>query len=155
MLRPDAADVLQLLLHVPDAPGNLPAVGFKLRFTGTAGANAAAELRHLHAAPGQPRQQILQLRQLHLQLAFSRARVPRKNVENQLRAVDHPPVNYFFNIALLRSAEIVIEKKKVGIHGRGRARNFFELAGADQRGRIGTVAPLQNLADNFGARAAR
>ena len=140
---------------MPDAPGDFPPVGFKLRFAGTARADAAAELRHLHAAPGQPRQHVLQLRQLDLQLAFARARVPRKNVEDQLRAVDHPPLHNLFDIALLRSAEIVIEKKQVGIHRRGRARNFLELARADQSCGIGPVAPLQNFADNLRARAPR
>ncbi len=99
--------------------------------------------------PSQPRQHVLQLRQFHLQLAFPGARVPRKNVENELGAVDHPPLDDFFNIALLRGAEIVIEKKNVGIGRSGRARDFFELARADQGCRIGPVAPLQNLADYF------
>jgi hypothetical protein len=134
---------------------NFPPIGFKLGFAGTARADAAAELRHLHAAPGQPRQHVLQLRQFHLQLAFPRARVPRKNVEDQLGAVDHPPLDDFFDIALLRGGEIVIEEKQVGIHRRSRARNFFQLARADQSCGIGPVAPLQNFADNFRARAAR
>ena len=134
---------------------DFPPIGFKLGFTGTARADAAAELRHLHAAPGQTRQHVLQLRQFHLQLAFPRARVPRKNVEDQLRAVDHPPLDDFFDIALLRSSQIVIEEKQVGIHGRGRARNFLQLACADQSRGIGPVATLQNFTDNFRARASR
>jgi hypothetical protein len=81
--------------------------------------------------------------------------VPRKNVENQLGAIDHPSMNQVFNVALLRSGEIVIEQKKVGIHRRGSARNFLELARADQSGGIGPLAPLQNFADNFRARALR
>ena len=65
--------------YVPDAPRYLSPVGFELGFTGTAGANAAAQLRHLNAVSGQARHHVLQLRQLHLQLAFPRARMPRKN----------------------------------------------------------------------------
>jgi hypothetical protein len=111
VLRANAPHVLQLLLHVPDAPGNLPPVGFELSFARAAGADAAAQLRHFHAAPGQPRQHVLQLCQLHLQLAFARARVAGKNVEDELGSVDHPKLDDFFNIALLRGTEVVIEKK--------------------------------------------
>jgi hypothetical protein len=66
LLRPDAAHVFQLLLHMADAPVNLSPIGFQLGFTGAAGADAATELRHFHAASRQPRQHVLQLRQLHL-----------------------------------------------------------------------------------------
>ena len=45
--------------------------------------------------PRQPRQHVLQLRQFHLQLTFAGPRMPRKNVEDQLRAVNHPRVDSF------------------------------------------------------------
>ncbi len=89
--------------HVADAPRNLPAVGFQLSFTRAAGADAAAELRHLDATPGQARQHVFQLRQLDLQLAFAGAGVPGKNIEDELRAVDHAALDDLFNVALLRS----------------------------------------------------
>ena len=77
---------------MPDAAVNLPAVGFQLGFAGTSGADAAAQLRHLHASSGQSRQHVFELRQFHLQLAFARSRVAGKDVEDQLRAVHHPLV---------------------------------------------------------------
>ena len=108
-MRPNAPHVLNLLLHVADAPRNFSPVGFQLGFTRTARSDSASELRHLNAVPGQPRQHVLQLREFDLQLAFPRTRVPRKNVEDELRTVNHPPLDDLFNIALLRRAEIVIE----------------------------------------------
>jgi len=54
----------------------------------------------------------------------------------------------FFNIALLRSGEIVVEEKKIGVHRRGRSCNFLQLARADQSGGVGPVAALQDFADN-------
>ena len=59
----------------------------------------------------------------------------------------------FLDIALLRRTEIVIEQKNVSVRRGCGARNFFELARANQRRRIGPVAPLQDLADHFCARA--
>jgi hypothetical protein len=71
----------------------------------------------------------VQLRQFDLQLAFAGSRVTRKDVENELRAVDHPPLNDLFDVALLRWTEIVIEQQHIGIDGSGCARNFLKLAG--------------------------
>ena len=121
LLRADAAHVFDLLFDVADAAVDFAAVGFKLGFAGSAGADAAAKLRHLNAAPGKARQHVMQLRELHLQLAFTGARVARKNIENELSAVDHAALHDSFDIALLRGGEIVIEEKKIGVHRCGRA----------------------------------
>ena len=75
--------------YFADAVADAPAVGFQFLFARSARADAAAQPRKFFAAPGKPRQQIIQLRQLHLQLAFARARVHGENIQNQLRAVNH------------------------------------------------------------------
>ena len=97
-----------------DAPVNFSAIGFELRFAWAAGADAAAQLRHLNSASAQARQHVFQLRQLHLQLAFPGLRVFRENVEDELGAVNHPGVDQLFDVALLRGGEVVIEQQKVG-----------------------------------------
>jgi hypothetical protein len=122
---------------VPDAAVNLSPVGLELSFARSASADAAAELRHFHAAPRQPRKHVFELRQFHLQLTFTSAGVARKNIENQLRAIDDARVDHAFNVALLRRREIVIEQNHIRGNRGCRARNFFQLALADQRGRIG------------------
>ena len=138
-----------------DAPVNFAAVGFELRFARAPGADAAAQLRHLDSASAQPRQHVLQLRQFHLQLAFTGARVFGKDIEDELRAVDHPGVDQFLDIALLRSSEVVIEKQQIGRDRSDGAGNFLQLSASDQRGRIRTIAVLQEFAGNFRARADR
>ena len=80
----------------------LPPIGFELGFARSAGADAAAELRHGLAPPGQPRQHVLKLRQLHLQLALPCPCVARKDVEDQLCAVQHAARQSRFKIAQLR-----------------------------------------------------
>jgi len=123
-----------------DATINLSAIGFELRFTGTAGANAAAKLRHLDTAPGKSRQQIFKLRQFDLQLAFPGAGVLGKDIEDELGAVNHAGVEDTLDVALLRSGQIVIEENQVG-GNRGRcSRNLFQLSFADQSCGIGPVA---------------
>jgi hypothetical protein len=54
----------------------------QLRLARPARADAAAQLRHCLAAAGKPRQLVLQLRQLNLQLALAGARVAGKDVQD-------------------------------------------------------------------------
>ena len=98
---------------MPDATVDLAAIGFQLGFTGAAGPDAAAELRHLHAASRQARQQVLQLRQLHLQLSFTGAGVAGEDVEDKLRAIDHPDLELALQVALLRWRQLVVEDDEV------------------------------------------
>ena len=61
---------------------------------------------------GQPRQPVLQLRQLDLQLPFARPRAPREDVENQLGAIDDAPAEDLFEVARLRRRELVVERSR-------------------------------------------
>ena len=85
-----------------------------LRFTWAAGANAAAELRHALALAGQPRQLVLELRQLHLQHALAGAGVAREDVEDELGAVDHRARQPRLNVARLRRRQVVVEQHQAG-----------------------------------------
>ena len=83
-----AANCFDGLLDFADAVADAAAVGFEFLFARAAGADAAAEARKLFAASGEPRQQVIQLREFDLQLAFAGARVAGKNIEDELRAVN-------------------------------------------------------------------
>ena len=65
------------------------AVGFELRFAGTAQADTALLPLEVGPAAHQSRRQVLQLRELDLQLAFEAARALREDVENQSGAIEH------------------------------------------------------------------
>ena len=87
-LRTPLPHLIDLPLNGLDAHADTAAIGFELRFAGAARADAAAETRQRGAGSGEPRQQVVELRQLDLPLAFARARAARKDVEDQLRAID-------------------------------------------------------------------
>jgi hypothetical protein len=142
LLLAHPAHRLQIELQLVDAPLNLPPVGFQLGFAGSAGADAAAQLRHGFALAGQPRQHVLKLRQLHLQLALAGPCVAGKNIQDQLRAVQHAAGQRRLKIAQLRGRKVVVEEHQIGFGGSGYAGNLLHLAGADQRSRIGPGAPL-------------
>ena len=90
---------------MPDAP----AVGLELRFAGPERADAAALPRQRVARSDQPRHQVLELRELDLQLAFARARAAREDVENELRAIDDLAIERPFEVAQLRGRQLVVE----------------------------------------------
>ena len=65
--------------------------------------------------PGEPRQQVVELRQLHLQPALPRARAPREDVEDELRAVERLAADRLLDVALLRRRQLVVEDDHVGL----------------------------------------
>ena len=116
---------------------DLAAVGLQLRFARAARSNAAAQLRHRLALARQPRQLVLQLRQLHLQHALARPRMARKNVQDQLRPVDHRARQPRFHVARLRRRQVVVEQHQARAGRSHRRHNLIQLAAAHQRRRIG------------------
>src|SRR5271166_4298823 len=116
---------------MPDAPENLAAIGLQLRLARATGPDAAAELGHLDAATCEPGQQVLQLRQLDLELTFAGAGVARKNVEDELRAVDNPYVEVALQVTLLRGRELVVEDDHIGRTRRHRAFQLLQLSASN------------------------
>ena len=81
-----APDHVQVARNAGDAVLHPAAVGFQLRFAfAAAHADAALLPRQVAPEPRQPRQQMLQLRQFDLQLAFARAGALREDVQDQRR----------------------------------------------------------------------
>ncbi len=60
-----------------------------------------SEARHRSAFAGQPGKHVVELREFDLQLSFAAARMTRKNIQDQLRAVDHAALCGLFDVALL------------------------------------------------------
>ena len=63
----------------------------------------------------QSREQILQLRELHLPLALARPRAAGKDVENELRAIDDLPFELRFELTKLRGRQLVVEDHDVHV----------------------------------------
>ena len=81
-------ELLQLAFEPGQAIPGTPAVDLELRLAGSPSADAAGESRQRNlGALREPRQQVLELRQLHLELAVARGRMLREDVEDELRAV--------------------------------------------------------------------
>ena len=103
------------------------------------------------ARPDQPRQQVLQLRELDLQLAFARPRAPREDVEDQLRAVDDLAADLLFDLPQLRRRQLVVEDDDVDVGLGARRGERLDLAGAEEGRRIGLRPLLQHAQHDLGA----
>jgi hypothetical protein len=134
---------------------NAAAVGFELLLAGTSGTDAAAQTRKLRTRPRQSRQQVIQLRQFHLQLALAAARMARKNVQDELGAIDHPPVHTALQIALLHGSELTVENNQRRLTRFGLGSNLVQFAVAHDARRIDGLAHLQYAAGHNCAGAAR
>ena len=147
------AYALQIALQFGDADTDAAAVGFELGFTGSAGADAAAQAGQRGTLAGQPGQQILELRQFHLEAPFSGARPAGEDVEDELGAIDDPCGSATgrdsgLDIALLGGSEVVIDDDDIGFEGFGKLADFFDFAFAEKRGGIGMGADLKGFTDD-------
>src|SRR5205823_6923929 len=91
-----------------------PPVALELRLARAARADAAAEpLEVLPQAP-HPRQVVLELRELDLELALGAHGVLGEDVEDQLRSVDHARLERILERTLLHRAELVVDEQHLG-----------------------------------------
>ncbi len=103
--------------------------------------------------PGKPWQQIIQLRQLHLQMAFPCMRPQREDIQDQLRAVNHAAFRGLFHVSQLHRRQIAIHDNQRNIaHLRFRF-HFLQFSAPHQSGGIKRIAHLQDCASHFRARA--
>ena len=98
----------------------------------------------------QPRQQILILRQLDLELALARAGALGKDVEDQSRAVEHLDAELLAQNAHLRGAQLVVEHREIAVVCLDQLFHFAHLAVADKAAGVGRGA----LLDQHGGRLA-
>jgi hypothetical protein len=150
-LRPALTDVFNLFRNRVDALSDAAPIRFQFRFAGTSRPNSAAQPRQGGTHPHQARQEVLQLGELDLQLAFLCARPPGKNVENQLRPVDHFPVNRILDLSQLRGCQLIVEYDHVDVHLGARRSQRHNLSGTQKGRRIGLGSLLQNAEDDNSA----
>ena len=145
MQRAAGPHSLQRVGNFLDAAGDAAAVGFELGFAGPARPDAAAQTGHLHAVAGEARQQVIQLRQLHLEAAFARPRARCENVQDELGAVDDFGVDGLFEVALLGGREVVVEDHHIGAAGCDGGRDLIHFAMADEGGGVRSRARLKHF----------
>jgi hypothetical protein len=102
-----------------------------------------------------PRQVVLELGKLDLELPLGRDRVLGEDVEDELRPVDHPRVERVFEVALLYGIELVVDEEALGARLGVERFDLLELSLADV-GALRRAGPaLHHTAHWHHARGAR
>ena len=99
----------------------------------------------------QARQQVLVLRQLHLQLALARLGALGKDVEDQARAVEHAHAEFFLQHAHLRRGQFVVKYREVAVVGEDELAQFRHLALAEEGAWVGCGLVLQQRRNGLAA----
>ena len=131
------ADPFQAPLDDPDALRHETPVGLQLFLAGPAQADTTLLPLEMRPAPDQPRRQMLELRELHLQLAFESAGPLGEDVQNERDAIEHAAFELGLQVALLGRRERVIEDHDFGVVVDDPLANFVQLAAADEEASIG------------------
>ena len=134
-----------------DAVARQPAVGLDLRLARAPGADAAvhaagAEALEVRPQAAHAREVVLELRELHLELALGRAGVVGEDVEDDRRAVDHRHAELLLEVALLARQQLVVHRDQVGVRLLHGLLQLGELAAAEVAVRIRALAALDHLA---------
>ena len=125
-------ELLELALEAGHAVAGAPAVDLELGLARPPAPDAAGEPRQRDLGPlREPRQQVLELGQLDLQLAVAGGRVLREDVEDELGAVDHPQLHALAEVARLRRGQVLVDDDEVDAAVEGAYREVVELARAE------------------------
>src|SRR6266566_5556864 len=144
-------DVFEPLLEHRDLATNDAPVGFQLRFAGTSESDATANTRQVRPHAGEPRQQVLELRQLHLELRLVTARARREDVENDFGAIHHAHAEALLELDALHGREALVEEHQRRA-GRGQlVLQRFDFALTEVEVRRRGIDALDGPADHFGA----
>ena len=144
-------DALELGLEPLDPLPDDPAVGLELGLARSPEADAAADTGKVGPHPGEARQQVLELRQLDLELGLVAAGPGGEDVEDDLGPVHHPHLELALEVGALHRAQLFVEDDQRGAGVRDRAGHFLDLAFADEGGGIGCGDLLGDPAHDFGA----
>lgn len=120
--------------------GDQSAVGFQFGFAGAFHTDAAALALQVSVTAYQASRQMAQLRQLDLQPAFLCSGAAGKNRQNQPYPVQHAALEDFFQIALLRGREFVVEYDQIDAVCGNCFRQLRRLARADKQRGVRAVA---------------
>ena len=142
----------ELSLQRRDPVAGQTAVGLDLGLARAPGADPAvdtsrAEALEVRPQPPHPREVVLELRELDLELALGGVSMRGEDVEDDRRPVDHRDAERGLEVALLAGRELVVAGDEVGVYARQVGLQLLELARAEVGVRVRALTALDQLAD--------
>ena len=136
---------------VGHAGTDAPPIDLELGLSGPPRADPSAEAGEARPDAREPREEVAQLRQLHLELAFFGPRPLGKDVENQLGTVEHLHFKASFQIASLCRRQLVVEDDEIGLDVADDSFELFDLSGPKVRRWVGSAACLVSADRDHGS----
>jgi hypothetical protein len=146
--------LVELLLKARYPVAGLAAVDLDLRLARSPRPDASRLAAEVLPEASEPRQRVVELRDLHLYPRLPRARAPGEYVEDELRAVDDVDFEDFLDVARLRGSEVVVEYDEVRAAVVNLPGELVDLALADEGRAVDAGAGLQRPPDDLRAGAA-
>ena len=146
------ADDLEFPGNAADAVLHPAAVGFQLRFAVTAHADAALLPGQVTPKTGEPRQQMLELGQLDLQLAFAGSGALGEDIEDERGPVEHLAFEDSFQVAALGRGKLIVENDGVNLMVAAESGELSRLAAANESGGHRGFQFLRAVAEDLRAR---
>ena len=140
----------ELSLERGDPVARQAAVGLDLglaRARSDPAADPAAEPLEVRPQAAHPREVVLELRELDLELALGGVRVGGEDVEDDRGAVDHRDPERGLEVALLARRELVVARDQVRVRATELVLQLLELARAEIGVRMRVLAVLDELPD--------
>src|SRR5690606_5868466 len=131
---------LETFLQMPDAAAEQTAVGLELRLARAAQADAALLTFEVSPPSDEPCRQMLELRELDLELAFEARGSLREDVEDQPVAVQHARLERLLQVALLACTQRPVDEDELGIGVGDELCELLHLARPEVVTRVRTVA---------------
>ena len=147
-----ALDAGEVAAQHCDSLAHAAPVDLELGLARAARADAARLALEVLPQAGEARQHVLELGELDLEAGLAGARAARKDVEDQLGAVDDLDPDQLLEIPHLGGGEVVVEDDHVGVGLADPALELLELAAADEGGGPRRAAALEHRAAQARAR---
>src|SRR5262249_16668070 len=130
------AQLVEALVQSADASPDQPAIGLELCLARTTQPDAALLPLEVGPTAHQSRGQMLELRELHLQLTLEAARALREDVEDQRRSIEHATGELALEIAFLARRQWMIDEDQLAsVLDHGSPQHLY-LAAAHERAGI-------------------
>ena len=137
----------QASLERRDPIASQAAVGLDLALAGASGPDPTSESLEVRPQAPHPRQVVLELGQLDLQLALGAVGVGGEDVEDDRRAVDHRDAERGLEVAFLARRQLVVAGHEIRVRRGDLGLHVLELSGAEVRVGMRALTALDELAD--------